>query len=168
MCISISLSSSHSFFFFLLLVVATSVQSFHINPPWHTHSHSHSHYQYQYQQRHSYYMRVVQMAMDNKVSFGERLDLKLPIPSSSSLSSSSTSTYEKPVLEAFLANPALIIKQVWDDDKVAEVHKYMLLCLLYIPIYFASLSSFLLSFKRDTFFFVLLFSSLLLLLVGSR
>lgn len=61
------------------------------------------------------------MAMDNKVSFGERLDLKLPIPSSSSLSSSSTSTYEKPVLEAFLANPALIIKQVWDDDKVAEL-----------------------------------------------
>ena len=86
----------------VLALLLIDIHSFHHHYPFPHNQHRHSH------------KTVVRMG--DKVSFGERLDLRLPImPSTSSVSDA------RPVLEAFLANPVLIIEQVWDEDKVTEV-----------------------------------------------
>ena len=86
----------------VLAFLLIDIHSFHHHYPFAHNQHRHSH------------KTVVRMG--EKVSFGERLDLRLPI-----MPSTSSGTDARPVLEAFLANPVLIIEQVWDEDKVTEV-----------------------------------------------
>lgn len=86
------------------------------------HSFYHYHHHHHHHHRHPHKMSV-RMGEIEKVSFGERLDLQLP-----TLTATSTASDVRPVLEAFLANPVLIIKQVWEEDKVKELgnDKYLL------------------------------------------